>query len=106
MAKLLVNIDVPDLERAARFYTHALELRPGRRIGSDALELIGAEVPINLLLKAAGTRPYPDAAGVREYARHWSPVHLDFGVRDLEAALARALAAGATQEGEIEQYGW
>jgi lactoylglutathione lyase len=42
----------------------------------------------------------------RRYRRHWSPVHLDVVVDDLEAALARALAAGARAEGEIRTAAW
>ena len=44
--RLLVNIDVPDLAAAEAFYSAAFGLRRGRRFGIDALELIGAEVPI------------------------------------------------------------
>ena len=32
------------------------------------------------------------------HARHWTPVHLDFVVDDLQAAVANAVAAGATLE--------
>ena len=42
----------------------------------------------------------------RRYQRHWSPVHLDVVVDDVEAALARAVAAGATPEGEIRTGAW
>jgi catechol 2,3-dioxygenase-like lactoylglutathione lyase family enzyme len=34
MPRLLVNIDVDDLEKAVRFYTAALELHVGRRFGA------------------------------------------------------------------------
>ena len=51
-----------------------------------------------LLEKAAGSRPAPGSADVRGYARHWTPVHLDFHVTDLEARLARIEAAGGFVE--------
>ena len=38
MGRMLVNIDVDDLERATRFYTQALGLRVGRRFGAAAIE--------------------------------------------------------------------
>jgi lactoylglutathione lyase len=33
-------------------------------------------------------------------------VHLDFAVEDLDAAVARALSAGAVIEGEIAERAW
>jgi len=44
--RLLLNIDVPDLAPAERFYVEAFGLRPGRRLGEDRLELLGAVAPI------------------------------------------------------------
>jgi catechol 2,3-dioxygenase-like lactoylglutathione lyase family enzyme len=104
---IAINIDVDDLERAVAFYTAALGLRPGRRLfaGSTA-ELLGASSPIYLLAKAGGTAPFPGAASGRNYRRHWTPVHLDFHVADLAAALERARAAGARLEGEVESFAW
>ena len=63
-------------------------------------------MPIYLLSKPAGS---PAAAGTRrgrDYARHWTPVHLDIAVTDIEAALARAEAAGAVPEGPIRKHAW
>jgi predicted enzyme related to lactoylglutathione lyase len=101
---LLVNIDVPDLAAAQRFYQSAFGLEVGRRFGDDAVELLGAGVPIYLLRKPAGT----DGAGgaVRDYARHWSPLHCDLAVEDLDGSLARAIAAGAQQEGATREASW
>lgn len=98
MARLIVNLDVDDLERAVRFYTSAFGLRVGRRFGDDYLELIGADAPLCLILARPGTPPFRGTTSTRDYARHWTPVHLDFAVRDIEAALQRAVAAGATVE--------
>ena len=103
---LLINIDVPDLAAATAFYTAAFPLTIGRRFGTAALELLGGDVPIYLLVKHASSAPYPGATVMRDYARHWSPVHLDFAVLDLEAARDRALAAGALLERDIEQHAW
>ncbi|MBN8735089.1 MAG: VOC family protein [Xanthomonadales bacterium] len=102
--RLLVNIDVPEVPAAERFYTAAFGLSVGRRFGSDTLELLGAEVPIYLLQKPAGSIAVAEAG--RDYARHWSPLHCDVVVDNLEAALVRAVDAGATQEGMIRPTSW
>lgn len=106
MAALLVNIDVDDLEKGIRFYSAGLGLKPGRRLGAGACELLGASSPIYLLANQGGTRPFEGAAAGRDYGRHWTPVHLDFAVEDVEAAVARALSAGATLEGRVEKRAW
>ena len=105
LRRMLLNIDVPDLAAAERFYTQAFELRVGRRFGRGALELLGGTSPIYLLLSAAGSKATKSGA-TRTYDRHWTPVHLDFDVPDLEGAIARVLAAGAIQETEIETSAW
>jgi predicted enzyme related to lactoylglutathione lyase len=93
---LLINIDVPDSETATRFYTAAFDLRVGRRFGEDFVELLGWEAPVYLLAKNAGT---VGAGGdLRRYERHWTPVHLDVVVDDVDAAVERAVAAGAKLE--------
>ena len=106
MTALLINIDVPDLERGIAFYSAALGLHVARRLGPDVAELLGAQSPIYLLRSAPGSAPFPEAASGRDYGRHWTPIHLDFVVADLDAALARALAAGATQEREASQHAY
>jgi predicted enzyme related to lactoylglutathione lyase len=96
-AGLLVNIDVDDLERATRFYCDGLGLKVGRRF-EGWTELVGAAAPIYLLPKPAGSAVSPAAPHVRDYARHWTPVHLDFVVPDVAEAVERAVSAGATLE--------
>jgi predicted enzyme related to lactoylglutathione lyase len=105
--ELRACIDVDDVERAIAFYTKALGLEPGRRFDAEWAELLGASVPIDLLGRAAGTRtnPAPDAP-TRSYERHWTPVHLDFVVEDVDAAVARVLAAGGALEGEVRTYAY
>jgi len=105
-ADILINIDVDDLGRAAAFYTAALGLKVGRRFGTFAVELTGGTSPVYLLAKAAGSAAGPACDERRRYARHWTPVHLDFVVPDLEAALKAALAAGASLEGEPATHKW
>jgi predicted enzyme related to lactoylglutathione lyase len=93
---LLINIDVPDAEAGECFYTDAFGLKVGRRFGKDFVELLGWESPVYLLAKQAGT---VGAGGdLRRYERHWTPYHLDVVVEDVDAAVARAVAAGAKLE--------
>lgn len=102
-----VCIDVPDVEAGIAFYAQGLGLRVGRRFAEQWVELLGAAVPIDLLGRAAGTATNPETVAPRRaYRRHWTPVHLDFEVPDLDAAVERARAAGATVEGETGSYAW
>jgi predicted enzyme related to lactoylglutathione lyase len=103
---LLVNIDVDDLAKAERFYREAFGLRSGRRFGEDGVELLGASAPIYLLAKPAGSAASSATGQQRDYRRHWTPVHLDLVVPDLEPALERADAAGAVLEGEVRAHAW
>ena len=106
MIDLRIDIDVENLDRGIEFYTQALGLKVGRRLGHDWAELLGAPAPIDLLAKAPGTAASPASPQRREYVRHWTPVHLDFVVSDLDAAVQRARAAGAALEGEIQERKW
>lgn len=104
--QLSINVDVPDLDAATRFYVEAFGFRVGRRLGGTGVELLGAAVPVYLLPKPAGSRATEAASDERSYRRHWTPVHLDLAVFDVEKARARALAAGAVAEGEISDHVW
>jgi predicted enzyme related to lactoylglutathione lyase len=103
---VLANIDVDDLGRAADFYCAALELTVGRRFGNSAVELVGASCAIYLLEHAPGTAGTPASSQRRDYARHWTPVHLDFVVPKIDPAVARAQNAGARLEGEVRTHAW
>lgn len=102
--KLLVNIDVPDLAAAESFYVAALGLHVGRRFGDAGVELLGANADLYLLRKADGSAAA--GAAVRDYRRHWTPIHCDVVVDDLQAALQQALAAGALAEGPVREHEW
>ena len=102
----LINIDVDDLAKGVAFYRAACGLRVGRRFGSFGVEMLGASGPIYLLVKEAGTLAADTTAQRRTYERHWTPVHLDFVVEDVEAATAQAVAAGARLEKPIAIRKW
>ncbi|MGO9418307.1 VOC family protein [Roseiarcus sp.] len=101
---LLVNVDVPDLAEGIAFYTRAFDLTVTRRLGAEAAELGGLPVHLYLLEKPAGSI----GAGKepRRYDRHWTPVHIDVVVDDIEAAFDRAVAAGARAETDIRVGAW
>jgi predicted enzyme related to lactoylglutathione lyase len=102
--ELLINIDVPDLALATAFYTQAFDLTVTRRLGSEVAELSGLSARMYLLQKPTGS---PGAGkDPRRYDRHWTPVHIDVVVDDIEAAITRALAAGAQAETEIRVHAW
>jgi predicted enzyme related to lactoylglutathione lyase len=102
---LLVNIDVDDLDKATRFYCDGLGLRIGRRF-DGWIELVGSSAPICLLPKPSGSQASPASSDKRDYGRHWTPVHLDFVVEDIGAALERAKRAGATVEKDTVQHAY
>ena len=104
--KILVNIDVPDLAHAIDFYQRAFGLRLQRRLGPKAAEMLGADAPIYLLEKAAGTPAAGATRQPRDYARHWTPVHLDVVVDDVDRAVAQAVAAGAHLEDPAATHAW
>jgi predicted enzyme related to lactoylglutathione lyase len=102
-----ICIDVDDLERGIAFYTQGFGLRLGRRLRTDWAELLGSSSPIDLLANAPGTAPIGKAHPQRrDYARHWTPVHLDFVVQDIEDAVSRLVALGAKLEAPIADRPW
>lgn len=103
---VIINIDAPDVDRAERFYAEGLGLKPVRRLfGGKLAEMkLGAQL-FHILPKAEGALAFAGGPE-RGYARHWTPVHLDFVVDDIEAALERALAAVATMERAISAHEW
>ena len=104
---MIVNIDVDDLEKAIAFYSSALGLSLRRRLFDNSVaEMSGASSVIHLLLKRAGTLPVSSIAVARRYDRHWTPLHLDFVVADIESAVQAALAAGARLEAAISTARW
>ena len=106
MLALRCCIDVDDLEKGIAFYGAALGLKLGRRYKELWGELLGASCPVDLLANASGTKPTLEDGVERNYGRHWTPVHLDFIVADIEAAVATCAAAGAKVEQPIAEKPW
>ena len=106
MPSFLVNIDVDDLQKGVAFYSAAFGLTPVSRLGDAAVELAGGPARVFLLLKAGSTPAFTGGTAVRDYRRHWTPVHLDWLVDDADDALRRAMNAGARVESPLEDYPW
>ena len=105
MPSVLINIDVDDLERGIDFYTRAFALRVGRRLGPHIVELLGAETPV-YLLERPGTAPFDGAVRPRNYARHWTPVHLDWIVGNVDDALKHVESVGGVREAGVAEHAW
>lgn len=99
----LINIDVPDLERGIAFYRDAFGFELGRRLGPDFAELLGGPARVYLLLKDEDSLPFVGATTQRTFGPHWTPVHFDIVVEAIDVVLARAEAAGATRESEVQE---
>ena len=105
MPEVHVYIEIDDLERGIEFYVNGLGLTVKRRLTERWVELAGAQMPIHLL-----ARPEPEFESGehvlhKDFSRHWTPIHLDFVVEDLEAAVERAVRAGATLERRVDHPG-
>ena len=96
---LLINIDVPDLDRGVEFYRDGLGFALRRWLFDRTVaELTCASVSCFLIEKRPGTHPILSDDATRYYAPHWTPLHLDLVVPDVDLALTRAIAAGARIE--------
>ena len=98
MLNLSASIDVPDLARGVRFYAEAFGFSKVAEPYPGVAVLKAGNATITLLEKREQSKPSPNTRDVRRYERHWTPVHLDFHVEDVRAALEKAVRAGATEE--------
>ena len=94
----IINIDVPDLQKAVDFYTSAVDVSLERYLDDDVAELSSGSLKIYLLKEAEGTLAVAGSDMERKYKRHWTPVHIDFVVANLEASVKKAEKAGARRE--------
>src|SRR5882757_5223390 len=92
--KIGISIDVDNLERAIDFYTHGVGLSVVAR-GQDWAHLTHEGQTIFIMQLPRGSDAVENAQSPRDYSRHWTPVHLDFVVADIDRAVEHALAAGA-----------
>ena len=93
-----ICIDVDDVDRAAVFYVRGLGLTLVEHHPDWAHLKLGAQT--FWIMKA----PLGAQGQIsRDYRRHWTPVHLDFTVQDIEVAVGRAIDAGGKLEGKIQR---
>jgi len=97
--KLSVSIDVSDLKKAEAFYVEALGCKKVRDQGSDMVVLSVENCDIYLQEKVAGTKPLVSSEVVRDYGRHWTPIHLDFICDNVDELVSKILALGGLHEG-------
>ena len=93
-----VCIDVPNLADGIRFYSRAFGFRETANPFEGVALLKASGQEVCLLEKAEGSAASNTTDDTRRYGRHWTPVHLDFLVADLDEALRKATAAGAIVE--------
>lgn len=99
MIKITVSIDVSNLKQAETFYIEALGCKKRRDQGSDMVVLATANCDIYLQEKEAGTKPAESSDAVRDYKRHWTPVHLDFITENIDEVVKKILHHGGIHEG-------
>ncbi len=98
--RIAITVDVPDMAEGLRFYGAAFGFEEVARPAPMYAMLQSGAARIALMEKPEGSVPAKGSDG-----RHWTPVHLDFHVDDFEAALARAVDAGATMEERFDMEG-
>jgi lactoylglutathione lyase len=96
--ELEITIDVDNLDRAIEFYCGGLGLTLVER-NPDCTRVERNGQIFWLCPFAAG----PHGSITRDFGRHWTPIHLDFIVDDVDEAVERALAAGGRLDGEIRR---
>jgi len=93
-----ICIDVDDVDRAVEFY--------GRGVGLTVVEHDPDWAHLKLGAQTFWIMKAPAGAQgqiSRDYRRHWTPIHLDFTVEDIDAVVKRAIDAGGKLEGEIQR---
>lgn len=96
--KLTVNIDVPTIAEGAAFYGDVFGFAEVARPHESYAVLESEGVRIGLMAKAEGSSPAPGSDSTRSYARHWTPVHIDFHVSSFDATLEKIEHAGGKAE--------
>jgi predicted enzyme related to lactoylglutathione lyase len=100
-----LSIDVPNLEAGLRFYGNVFGFREKARPFPTMAILDANNLTVCMHEKAAGTKSSPGGSDVRRYERHWTPVHVDVHVEDLDAALEKLRAEGGLVETEFRTEG-
>ena len=103
MLEVHAYIEVTEAARGIAFYCDGLGLTVKRQLSPRWIELAGGNLPIFLLASRPEIADLGSTSAKRDYSRHWTPVHLDFVVPDLDAMVARLTALGATLDRATKQ---
>ena len=76
-------------------------------IGHSCAKAFRHDLPIYLLANRPALADLGTKQVVRSYERHWTPVHLDFIVDDLDRMVAQLISLGASLDRDIKsrEYG-
>ena len=99
MSRVSICIDVSDINKATSFYTQVL----GCRIKTEKENSAELEVDnstIYLVEMAEYSNPLIEGSDSRRYSRHWTPVHLDFHVTEIETSISLLREFGGKLEGQ------
>ncbi|RUM93547.1 MAG: lactoylglutathione lyase [Thiothrix sp.] len=99
MINISVSIDVSNVKKAEVFYVEALGCKKVRDQGPDMVVLSVGNSDIYLQEKEPGTKPLVSSSVVRDYERHWTPVHLDFICDNVNELVSKILNLGGLHEG-------
>ena len=99
MVNISVSIDVSDLKKAEAFYIEALGCKKVRNQDPDMVVLSVENTDLYLQEKEPGTKPLASGSVVRDYKRHWTPVHLDFICDNVDEHVSKILSLGGMHEG-------
>jgi predicted enzyme related to lactoylglutathione lyase len=100
-------IEVTEAAKGIEFYCDGLGLSVLRRLSPRWIELTGGNLPIFLLAGRPAIADLGSTTATRRFERHWTPVHLDFIVADLDAMVARLTGLGGVLDRDVQtrEYG-
>lgn len=105
LVKINLSIDVPDLTAGLMFYGRVFGITETARPFPSMAILDGGNVTICMHEKKAGSESSPGSGAQRTYARHWTPVHMDFHVPALTPIVEAIRAASGSVELEFHNHG-
>jgi predicted enzyme related to lactoylglutathione lyase len=106
-SQILINIDVPEIEAGISFYSTGLGFVLRRLLfGGTVAEMSLGGARVFLIQQPSGSAAIAYSPVTRNYADHWTPVHLDIVVDDILRAAAQAVDAGALCSTAATKHNW
>lgn len=98
MSRLLINIDMPDLKAGIAFYCDGLDFGLRRLLFDRSVaEMTFDGTRIFLIQQNEGSTAIPGVTAIRGYEAHWTPVHLDIVVVELDRLRLRSRPVSRTR---------